>query len=156
MARLPITGDYPADWPEIATAVKADAGWRCVRCDHHDDVTTGHVLTVHHFDGHKANCDRYNLMALCQRCHLSIQARVDPRVPILFVDVALWSMPYIAGVIAAGHCVEPPGYDLETWVERYEAPADQWPAHWIGDPWPGKPWPTWAPTPQPSPPRSAA
>lgn len=29
------------------------------------------VLTVHHIDADKANSDRSNLVALCQRCHLS-------------------------------------------------------------------------------------
>lgn len=28
------------------------------------------VLTVHHLDGDPTNCDRDNLIALCQRCHL--------------------------------------------------------------------------------------
>jgi hypothetical protein len=27
------TGEYPADWPEIARGVKDAATWRCVRCD---------------------------------------------------------------------------------------------------------------------------
>jgi hypothetical protein len=26
--------DYPADWKEIATSVKEEAGWQCVRCGH--------------------------------------------------------------------------------------------------------------------------
>jgi hypothetical protein len=34
------------------------------------------VLTVHHLDGDKANCRWWNLAALCQRCHLEIQAKV--------------------------------------------------------------------------------
>jgi hypothetical protein len=29
-----VRGAYPPDWPAIATAVKEDAGWRCVRCGH--------------------------------------------------------------------------------------------------------------------------
>ncbi|GAH88897.1 unnamed protein product, partial [marine sediment metagenome] len=28
------------------------------------------MLTVHHLDGNKANCEDWNLAALCQRCHL--------------------------------------------------------------------------------------
>lgn len=35
------------------------------------------MLTVHHLDGDKWNLEWWNLAALCQRCHLRIQARVD-------------------------------------------------------------------------------
>lgn len=34
------------------------------------------ILTVHHLDGDKANLKWWNLAALCQRCHLTIQGRV--------------------------------------------------------------------------------
>jgi hypothetical protein len=34
------------------------------------------VLTVHHLDEVKSNLQSWNLAALCQRCHLRIQARV--------------------------------------------------------------------------------
>ena len=71
-------GDYPPDWPEIARAVKERAGWRCEHCGHPHDPATGHVLTVHHLDGNPANCAPENLVALCQRCHLHIQARYRP------------------------------------------------------------------------------
>jgi 5-methylcytosine-specific restriction endonuclease McrA len=35
------------------------------------------ILTVHHRDGDKANCRFWNLAALCQRCHLQIQNKVQ-------------------------------------------------------------------------------
>lgn len=69
--------DYPPEWPEIAQRIKEAAGWRCERCNHKNDVATGHVLTVHHLNGDKAQCEDWNLAALCQRCHLHIQAKVD-------------------------------------------------------------------------------
>ena len=72
-------GTYPDDWPEIAYQIKCEAGWHCKRCLHPNDVDTGHVLTVHHLDGDKSNCRWWNLAALCQRCHLHIQAKVDMR-----------------------------------------------------------------------------
>ena len=75
---------YPDNWPEIAARVKDDAGWKCIRCGHPHDVDSGHVLTVHHLDGDKANCDDSNLAALCQRCHLHIQAKVNMRQGYLF------------------------------------------------------------------------
>ncbi|MEM6853008.1 MAG: HNH endonuclease signature motif containing protein [Planctomycetota bacterium] len=131
MAVLPTRGEYPKDWPSIARAVKDEACWRCVRCGTAHCVATGHVLTVHHFDGDKANCARWNLMALCQRCHLSVQARVDPEVPLMFPP-AVWAMPYIAGFYEAGRGVPGPLYDLAGWVEQYGPEA----------------WPAWAPQPE--------
>lgn len=69
--------DYPDNWPEIAKRIKDDAGWKCERCGHVHEVPTGYVLTVHHLNGDKAQCEGWNLAALCQRCHLTIQGRVD-------------------------------------------------------------------------------
>ena len=34
------------------------------------------ILTCHHLDEDKANCRWWNLLAACQRCHLSLQRRV--------------------------------------------------------------------------------
>lgn len=34
MSRLPIQGEYPPDWPEIADRVRAEVGHRCIRCGH--------------------------------------------------------------------------------------------------------------------------
>ena len=73
----PRKGTYPAHWPNLAAAIKDRANWHCERCGHLNDSKTGHVLTVHHLDGNKANCADWNLAALCQRCHLHIQAKVD-------------------------------------------------------------------------------
>jgi len=73
-----MAGDYPANWPAIADRIKLRADWRCEHCEWPDDPKTGHTLTVHHLDGNKANCGDDNLVALCQRCHLHIQARYIP------------------------------------------------------------------------------
>jgi len=99
MAKLNTRGKYPANWPAIAQEVKAAAGWRCIRCNHANDLATGHVLTVHHFDGDKANCSWWNLLALCQRCHLRIQGRVIPDQP-YFLPHSEWIRPYVAGFYA--------------------------------------------------------
>lgn len=125
-------GEYPDDWPAIAREVKRDALGRCIRCAHEHDPATGHTLTVHHFDGDKGNCPRWNLMALCQRCHLSVQARVDPEVPLMFWP-STWAMPYIAGFYAAGRGVPSPVYDLREWREEYERVVGAWPA-WAPEP----------------------
>jgi 5-methylcytosine-specific restriction endonuclease McrA len=71
-------GEYPVNWPEIAMAIKAAAGWKCEHCGHPDHVESGHVLTVHHLDLNPSNCKPDNLVALCQRCHLHWQARFRP------------------------------------------------------------------------------
>lgn len=70
---------YPPDWPDIAQMVKDKAIWHCEHCGHPHDPASGHCLTVHHLDGNKANCSPENLVALCQKCHLHIQARYVPQ-----------------------------------------------------------------------------
>lgn len=118
------TGEYPDNWSDLAGRFKADAGYRCVRCGHHDDPAVclaagvergrlacdsrcrGHepdarkrVLTVHHLDGDKGNCRWWNCPPLCQVCHLVIQAKV--RMEQLYIgEHSDWFKPYYAGWIA--------------------------------------------------------
>lgn len=92
-------GAYPADWIAIATAVKDAAGWRCIRCDAPHDPPAGFTLTVHHADLNPANCRWWNLLALCQRCHLRIQSKVVLERPWIF-EHSEWFVPYVAGYYA--------------------------------------------------------
>ena len=69
-------GEYPWNWDRIAHRVKRFWGWRCERCGHPNAPAVGRTLTVHHLDGDKSNCRPWNLAALCQVCHLQIQAKV--------------------------------------------------------------------------------
>ena len=69
----------------VAEGYEVEARWR--------------ILTVHHFDGNKLNCRWWNLGALCQRCHLTIQGRVKLHVPYMF-DHSQWFKPYVAGYYA--------------------------------------------------------
>lgn len=62
-------------------------------------VAEWRILTVHHFDGDKANCEWWNLLALCQRCHQQIQTRVIPQTP-WFLEHSEWAKPYVAGFYA--------------------------------------------------------
>lgn len=57
------------------------------------------ILTVHHLDGNKGNCRWWNLVSLCQRCHLRVQrVVVMPRVwP---WEHSEWFRPYVAGYYA--------------------------------------------------------
>ncbi len=87
---------YPDDWKEIARRVKEEAGWKCIRCGHENDRKSGHVLTVHHLTGEKRDCRWWNIVALCQRCHLRIQGRVDLNRPWPF-EHSDWFKPYVAG-----------------------------------------------------------
>lgn len=57
------------------------------------------ILTVHHFDGDKSNDAWWNTLALCQRCHLEVQSKVDPEVP-FFLEHSAWLKPYVAGFYA--------------------------------------------------------
>lgn len=96
----PSTGEYPTNWPEISAQVKAEAGNKCIRCGHIHDIPAGYMLTVHHLDLNKSNCEWWNLAALCQRCHLQIQGKVIMERLYMFEHSA-WFKPYAAGYYAA-------------------------------------------------------
>lgn len=93
--------DYPDNWKEIAERIKVAAGWKCERCQHANEFETGYVLTVHHLDGDKANCEDWNLAALCQRCHLNIQGRVkmDQLFFLDIITVSAWFKPHYEGYL---------------------------------------------------------
>jgi len=95
-----MTGEYPANWAEIAKQVKDEAGWKCERCKHPHDPTNGYTLTTAHLIPDKGNCARWNLAALCQRCHLHIQGKVDFVQPYMFPH-SEWMRPHVDGFRAA-------------------------------------------------------
>ncbi len=145
MTRHSEGGPYPANWKEIAKAVKDAAGNRCVRCGHPDgdrmersilpkgvqpgptynpinfffkpcDEHCTHrrdykmrMLTVHHLDMNPANCEWWNLAALCQICHLQIQHKVVMERAYMFAHKQ-WFKPYVAGYYAhlQGECESRP------------------------------------------------
>jgi hypothetical protein len=63
------------------------------------------ILTVHHLDGNKANCRWWNLAALCQRCHLTIQGKVQ-MARVWPWEHSFWFRPYAAGFYAATYLGE--------------------------------------------------
>jgi len=82
------------EWVEVKDATpmlwlrdgaQVEAGWR--------------ILTVHHLTGEKADCRWWNLAALCQRCHLTIQGRVVMERAFILEHTA-WFKPYAAGFYA--------------------------------------------------------
>lgn len=91
------TNDYNADGKQKRIEARAWAGNKCIRCG--SPSVPGKILTVHHFDGNKANDEWWNLLALCQVCHLQIQGKVDPEVP-FFLEHSEWLKPYVAGFYA--------------------------------------------------------
>lgn len=140
--RLRIRNAYPADWREIAARVKAEAGDRCIRCGHPHETPSRRVpcddqcrheadgkqrmLTVHHLDGDKANVAWWNLLALCQACHLSVQARVIPERPWL-LEHSPWFRPYVAGFYASYYGGQ------EITRDEAEQDAERWLS--LGQPW---------------------
>lgn len=104
--RATAAGRYPPEWPQVAWLVKALAGWRCERCEAaHGPIPR--VLTVHHLDGDKANLEHWNLAALCQRCHLQVQNRVN--------FYQLWPLPHTRWM--ARHVA-----DFNEWARRRGQP----------------------------------
>jgi hypothetical protein len=63
------------------------------------------ILTVHHLDGNKANCRWWNLAALCQRCHLTIQGKVQ-MARVWPWEHSDWFKPYVAGYYASTYLGE--------------------------------------------------
>ena len=57
------------------------------------------ILTVHHLDEVKANCRWWNLVALCQRCHLRMQHGVVMNTPWHY-EHSEWFKPYAAAFYA--------------------------------------------------------
>jgi 5-methylcytosine-specific restriction endonuclease McrA len=112
-----VLNKYPENWREISTEVKERAQWTCIRCTCPDEGTmkNGRGLTVHHLDLKKANCKWWNLVALCQRCHLQIQHKVIMERPWMF-EHSEWFKPYVAGYYAFVN-----GYrDDREFVEKYQ------------------------------------
>ena len=91
------TNTYNPDGKQKRIAARASVGNKCIRCG--SPSVTGRILTVHHFDGNKANDEWWNLLPLCQVCHLQIQSKVDPEIP-FFLDHSEWLKPYVAGFYA--------------------------------------------------------
>lgn len=63
------------------------------------------ILTVHHLNGVKADCRWWNLASLCQRCHLTIQGRVQLH-RVWPWEHSDWFKPYAAGWYAHAYLGE--------------------------------------------------
>ncbi len=74
-------------------------------------------MTVRHLDGDKANCVWWNLVALCQRCHLSVQSKVIMAQRYV-LDHSEWFKPDAAGWYA--HRILGEQLDREQTMARIE------------------------------------
>lgn len=88
---------YNDDGREQRRLARERAGNKCIRCG--SPSVPGRILTTHHFNGDKSNDSWWNLLALCQVCHLQIQGKVDPEIPWMFEHSA-WLKPFVAGFYA--------------------------------------------------------
>lgn len=91
------TNTYNPDGQGKRREARERAGNKCIRCG--SPSVPGKILTTHHFDGDKSNDAWWNLLALCQVCHLQIQGKVDPETP-FFLEHSEWLKPFVAGFYA--------------------------------------------------------
>ena len=71
---------YPANWKEISLRIRKRAGQKCEFCGAenykpHPETGSKVILTVAHLDHVPMNCSDSNLRALCQKCHLTYDAK---------------------------------------------------------------------------------
>lgn len=91
------TNTYNPDGKEKRRQAREAVGNKCIRCQ--SPSVPGKILTTHHFDGNKANDEWWNLLPLCQVCHLQVQTKVDPETP-WFLEHSEWLKPYVSGFYA--------------------------------------------------------
>lgn len=120
MRHRPI-GSYAPNQQEINAQVKIDVGFRCERCGHFHDPEHGFTLTVHHLDSDKSNNERWNLAALCQKCHLHIQSRVFlPQFYML--EHSDWLKPHLEGYYKSlerkGYQKSPPPFVFRGMIKK--------------------------------------
>jgi len=70
-------GLYPKDWLHIALRIKSAAHWKCQKCGRAHNPKENVILTVHHIDGATTNSNDSNLIALCRRCHLQEELKLQ-------------------------------------------------------------------------------
>lgn len=81
---------------------------------------------VHHFDGDKGNCRWWNLMAMCNSCHLKTQSSVIPERPWL-LEHSEWAKPYVGGFYAWWFAKrEPTRAEVEKDVDLFLALGQPW------------------------------
>ncbi len=87
-------------------------------CTHDPEISEHRILTVHHLDGVKENLAWWNLMPACQRCHLTIQGKVqmDQGYQLPHSE---WFLSYVAGFYAQVLEEQPSREEVEADLVRY-------------------------------------
>lgn len=81
---------------------------------------------VHHFDGDKSNNRWWNLMAMCNSCHLKTQSSVIPERPWI-LEHSEWAKPYIGGFYAWWFAKrEPTREEVERDIDLFLALGQPW------------------------------
>jgi len=121
---IELTDHYPTDGG-MRTTSKMYADSLAIAGPHAPRIP-GLNYGVHHLDGDKGNCRWWNLIPLCNSCHLTIQAKVIPERPYIW-DHSDWFVPYVCGFYAFWFAHE----------EITRAEAEARPDHWLslGQPW---------------------
>jgi len=88
--------EYPPRWGRMSRWVRGCAGWHCELCGAKNGPPPS-LLTVHHLDGNKWNLLPWNLAALCQRCHHSVQWTLDFRQSNLTGIYPQWLRAHLKG-----------------------------------------------------------
>ncbi len=81
---------------ERCTHRDARESWRWGGLGTDEPEARWRILTVHHLTGDKADLRWWNLAALCQRCHLTVQGRVQ-MARVYPWEHSEWFKPYAAG-----------------------------------------------------------
>uniref|UniRef100_A0A6H2A2S6 Putative homing endonuclease n=1 Tax=viral metagenome TaxID=1070528 RepID=A0A6H2A2S6_9ZZZZ len=68
---------YPKNWREISLEIRGSRNYTCEGCGQYGS-RPGNPLTVHHIDYNPANNPPGNLLLLCAKCHLKVQAKHYP------------------------------------------------------------------------------
>lgn len=68
---------YPKNWKLISLEIKGERNYLCEGCGQYGS-RPGNPLTVHHIDFNPANNSPKNLLLLCAKCHLRVQAKCYP------------------------------------------------------------------------------
>jgi len=90
-----------ANWPEMrGTSLPKPGRQPCDDICTHPRDGKQRMLTVHHLDMNKVNVADWNLAALCQGCHLSIQGRVDFEQGYM-LSHSDWMRPHVEGFLEA-------------------------------------------------------
>lgn len=110
------TKAFPLDWSYSPTRFAFQIS-EFIRDGRGEIEAQWRILTVHHLDGDKGNDVWWNTLALCQRCHLEIQGKVDPRLS-WFLEHSEWFKPFAAGYYA--HKYEGKEITREEAMERLE------------------------------------